>query len=133
MLLSSQTRVLIADDHEVLLERVLSVLRSFQVIGKVNNGKDLVAEALRLRPDVIVSDITMPILNGIEAAHELREAGSASRFVFLTVHDQPAFLDACFAEGALGYVTKSRLGMDLIPAIHEALSGRPFISPSIPR
>jgi len=133
MLLSSQTRVLIADDHEVLLERVLSVLRSFQVIGKVNNGKDLVAEALRLRPDVIVSDITMPILNGIEAAHELREAGSASRFVFLTVHDQPAFLDACFAEGALGYVTKSRLGMDLIPAIHEVLSGRPFISPSIPR
>ena len=133
MLLSSQTRVLIADDHEMLLERVLSVLRSFQVIGKVNNGKDLVAEALRLRPDVIVSDITMPILNGIEAAHELREAGSASRFVFLTVLDQPAFLDACFAEGALGYVTKSRLGMDLIPAIHEALSGRPFISPSIPR
>jgi DNA-binding NarL/FixJ family response regulator len=133
MPLSSQTRVVIADDHEILLERVLLVLRRFQVIGKVNNGRDLVDEALRLRPDVIVSDITMPILNGIEAAHKLREAGSASRFIFFTVHDQPAFLRACFAEGALGYVTKSRLSLDLIPAINEALSGRSFISPSIPR
>ena len=78
-------------------------------------------------------DITMPMLNGIEAAHELREAGSTAKFVFLTVHNHPAFLHACFAEGALGYVTKSHLRTDLIPAIREALSGHTFISPSIPR
>jgi DNA-binding NarL/FixJ family response regulator len=131
--LSSRPRVLLADDHEMVLERVQSLLDDYEVIGTAHNGRDLVSEALRLQPDVIVSDITMPFLNGIDAAHEIREAGSPARFVFLTVHQQPAFLDACFAEGALGYVTKSHLGTDLIPAINEALSGHRFISPSIPR
>jgi len=82
---------------------------------------------------VIVTDITMPKLNGIEAVRRLREAGSTSKFVFLTVHEQPEFLHACFAEGALGYVTKSHLGTDLVPAINEVLSGQQFISPSLPR
>jgi DNA-binding NarL/FixJ family response regulator len=126
-------RLLLADDHDAMLQRALSLLRNFQVIGTANNGKDLVSEALRLQPDVIVLDITMPIMTGIEAAHELREAGSTAKLVFLTVHDQPAFLHACFTEGALGYVTKSHLGTDLIPAINEALSGHHFISPSISR
>jgi len=126
-------RVLLADDHDALLQRVLSLLRNFQVVGTANNGRDLVAEALRLQPDVIVLDITMPIMTGIEAAHELREAGSTARLVFLTVHEQPAFLHACFTEGALGYVIKSHLGTDLIPAINKALSSHRFISPSIPR
>jgi DNA-binding NarL/FixJ family response regulator len=126
-------RVLLADDHDALLGRAMALLRNYQVVGTANNGKDLVSEALRLQPDVIVLDITMPIMTGIEAAHELREAGSTAKLVFLTVHDQPAFLHACFAEGALGYVTKSRLGTDLIPAINEALSGHHFISPSISR
>jgi len=125
--------ILLADDHGLVLERVRSLLRNFQVVGTANNGRDLVHEALRLQPDIIISDITMPILTGIEAAHELREAGSTSKFVFLTVHKQPAFLHACFAEGALGYVAKSHLGTDLVPAISEALCGHRFISPSIPR
>jgi DNA-binding NarL/FixJ family response regulator len=126
-------RVLLADDHDALLGRAMSLLRNYQVVGTANNGKDLVSEALRLQPDVIVLDITMPIMTGIEAAHELREAGSTAKLVFLTVHDQPAFLHACFAEGALGYVTKSHLGTDLILAINEALSGHHFISRSISR
>jgi len=126
-------RLLLADDHDAMLQRALSLLRNFQVIGTANNGKDLVSEALRLQPDVIVLDITMPIMTGIEAAHELREAGSTAKLVFLTVHEQPAFLLACFEEGAHGYVTKSHLGTDLIPAINKALSGHHFISPSIPR
>jgi DNA-binding NarL/FixJ family response regulator len=131
--LSDRPRVLLADDHGMVLERVQSLLHDYEVIGTAHNGRDLVSEALRLQPDVIVSDITMPFLNGIDAAHEIREAGSTARFVFLTVHEQPAFLQACFAEGALGFVTKSHLGTDLIPAINEALSGHTFISPSIPR
>jgi DNA-binding NarL/FixJ family response regulator len=130
---SGRPRVLLADDHVMVLERVKSLLHDYEVIGTAHNGRDLVSEALRLQPDAIVSDITMPFLNGIDAAHEIREAGSTARFVFLTVHEQPAFLHACFAEGALGYVTKSHLGTDLIPAINEALSGHRFISPSIPR
>src|SRR5580700_1766693 len=90
-------RVLLADDHDALLGRAMALLRNYQVVGTANNGKDLVSEALRLQPDVIVLDITMPIMTGIEAAHELREAGSTAKLVFLTVHDQPAFLHACFA------------------------------------
>lgn len=132
-ILLDRPRVLLADDHEMVLERVLSLVKDYQVVGIASNGRDLVAKALRLKPDVIVLDITMPILTGIEAAHELREAGSTAVFVFLTIHEQPAFLDACFSEGALGYVTKSHLGTDLIPAIDQALSGHRFISPSLAR
>ena len=75
----------------------------------------------------------MPILNGIEAAHRLYKIPSAAKLVFLTVHPQSEFVDACFAEGGLGYVAKPRLGTDLIPAISEALSGRYFTSPTTPR
>lgn len=132
-LLLDRPKVLLADDHEMFLERVLSLVKNYQVVGIANNGRDLVAKALRLKPDVIVLDITMPILTGIEAAHELRQAGSTAVLVFLTVHEQPAFLDACFSEGALGYVTKSHLGTDLIPAIDQALCGRRFVSPSLSR
>jgi DNA-binding NarL/FixJ family response regulator len=127
-------RVLVADDHPIVLDRVVSVLRpNFEVVGTARNGRDLVTEAERLQPDVIVLDIEMPVLNGIEAAHALYEIGSAAKLVFLTVHPQSEFVNACFAEGGLGYVTKLRLGMDLIPAINEALSGHYFISPSAPR
>ena len=128
---SSAPRILIADDQGRLRDHVVSLLTDFQIVGTTANGKDLVSEALRLRPDVIVSDITMPILTGIDAAHELRRVGSSVKFVFLTVHREEEFVHACFAEGALGYVTKSRLRTDLIPAIKEALSGRCFISPNI--
>ena len=124
--------VLVADDHSLVLERVVSLLRpDFEVVGTANNGSNLVAEAQRLQPDVIVLDITMPVLNGIEAAHELREIGSTARLVFLTVHEGSAFVEACIAEGAQGYVSKSRLATDLIPAINEALSGHRFISPTV--
>jgi DNA-binding NarL/FixJ family response regulator len=127
----SRPRVLIADDHDMVLEHVLSLLQQYEVVGTAHNGVELVTEALRLQPDLIVSDITMPLLNGIDALQELREAGSTARFVFLTVHEQRAFLDACFAEGASAYITKSHLGTDLLPALNDALCGRHFISPSL--
>jgi len=127
-------RILLADDHRLIIERVLSLLESkFEVVGVVDNGEDLLTEARRLEPDVIVLDISMPVLTGIEAAHELRESGSKVRLVFLTVHEEASFLRACLAEGGLGYVTKSRLRTDLIPAIHSALSDTRFISPQVPR
>ncbi len=73
----------------------------------------------------------MPILNGIEAAHRLKQTGSRSKLVFLTMHEDPDFVRAALAEGALGYVAKSRLATDLPAAIHAALAGRLFVSPSI--
>ena len=88
---------------------------------------------MRIDPDVIVTDIMMPALTGIEAVHQLREAGSRAKFVFLTIHIGHEFIDACVAEGALGYVVKSRVKTDLIPAINAALSGRTFISPLVSR
>jgi DNA-binding NarL/FixJ family response regulator len=127
-------RIIVADDHDVMLDTVSALLQpDFDVVSNVNNGRDLIREAHRLQPDVIVLDITMPVLNGIEAAHKMREAGLTARLVFLTVHEQSSFVNACFDEGALGYVTKSRLRTDLIPAIRDAISGHHFISPSLPR
>ena len=123
-------RVLLADDHSAILERVASLLQSsFEVVGTATNGRDLILEAQRLRPDIIVSDISMPILSGIDAAHELREAGLKPKLIFLSVHERVEFLRACLAEGALGYVLKSRLAQDLLPAINAALVNRSFISP----
>jgi DNA-binding NarL/FixJ family response regulator len=100
-----------------------------QIIGSLSDGQSLFEAAMNLRPDVIVSDISMPILNGIEAAHQLNEAGCASKIIFLTVHSDPDFVRTCLAAGAFGYVVKSRIITDLIPAIQEALAGRIFVSP----
>ena len=125
-------RVLLADDHHPMLNRIVSLLKEhFEIVGSVSDGRALVREAQRLHPDVIVLDITMPILTGIEAAGELYEAGSKARLVFLSVHQSNAFVRECFAKGGLGYVTKSRMMTDLIPAINEALSNRRFVSPVV--
>ncbi|MGB8886456.1 MAG: response regulator transcription factor [Candidatus Korobacteraceae bacterium] len=125
-------RILLADDHRAILERASGLLNVlFDVVAIAANGEDLIREAKLLNPDVIVADITMPIVSGIEAAHELREAGSSAKFIFLTVHQQTEFLDACWSEGALGYVVKSRMYTDLIPAIEKVLAGEQFVSPVV--
>jgi DNA-binding NarL/FixJ family response regulator len=125
-------RVLIADDHHAWRDRVTALLKSsFDLIGTANNGQILVGEAKRLQPDLIILDITMPVLNGIEAAHEIHETRPDIKLIFLTVHEEPEYIRACFAEGGLGYVKKARLGTDLLPAIREALLGRPFVSSSV--
>ena len=130
----NRPRVLLADDHSSVTERVSALLQpNFEVVGAVTNGKELLLESARLQPDVLALDISMPELSGIEAARELRSLGSTAKIVFLTVQTRVEFVRACLAEGALGYVTKSRLAMDLIPAIQDALSGHRFISPPVSR
>ena len=127
-------RILLADDHGPMIERVRALLQPrFDIVGDVVTGLDLVSEAGRLQPDIIVLDISMPGLTGIEAAHELRQARSGVILVFLTVHERIEFVHACLAEGALGYVVKSRVAVDLVPAIVDALAGRRFISPPVSR
>lgn len=128
----NRPRVLLADDNELLVERVAEHLASsFEVVGVAHDGQDLISKALDLAPDVIVADISMPILTGVEAAHQLRAAGLATRFVFLTVHSEDEFLQACLEEGAMGYVTKYHMNADLIPAINSAVAGKRFVSPSL--
>jgi len=130
----NRARVLLADDHSVVLDRVGVLLSSsFEIVGAVTNGQELISAGLRLDPDVIVADVTMPVVGGIEAVHQLREAGSRAKFVFLTIHIEHEFVDACVAEGALGYVVKSHMKTDLIPAIQAALVGRTFISSLVSR
>lgn len=122
-------RILLADDHPGfpdLEEHVLEL--EFEVIGKVSNGQALFEEAMRLKPNVIVTDISMPIVNGIEAADRLKESGCESRIVFLTVHADSDFVRRCLSTGAFGYVLKSRIATELVPAVREALAGNIFVS-----
>ena len=96
-----------------------------------HNGIEMVDEAVRLSPDIIVADISMPELDGIKAAHRLREMGALAAIVFLTIHESSEFVQACMAEGALGYVVKSHMKTDLIPAINAALSGHCYVSSTV--
>ena len=125
-------RLLLADDHPSFLEATSALLRTqFEVVVTATDGASLVLEALRVRPDVIVTDITMPVMSGIDAAHELRKFALSVKLVFLTIHSEEQFVEACVAEGALGYVVKSHMKTDLIPAIKAALIGDSYISPSL--
>ena len=128
----NRARILLADDHSAVCESVASLLESdFDVVGTAANGRDLLTEAERLQPDVVVTDISMPLLDGIEAATQLRASNSPAKVIFLTVHVGAQIVRAGLAAGALGYVVKSRLTTDLIPAIHEILAGHQFISPTL--
>ena len=121
-------RLLLADDHPSMLEATKSLLLPyFEVVGTVGNGADLVTEALRLHPDVVVTDVSMPVVSGINAIHELRACGSSARVVFLTIHSKMEFVEACIAEGALGYVQKRHMKAHLVRAIQAALAGQSYI------
>jgi DNA-binding NarL/FixJ family response regulator len=123
-------RVLLADDHLEFLEAEIAFLRPHcEVVGTASDGASLVSETERLNPDVVVADITMPVMNGIDAVHKLVESGSNAKFVFLTINTGEEFVKACQQAGARGYVWKSRMKAHLIPAIHAALEDRPYISP----
>src|SRR5580698_4063448 len=121
--------VLIADDHFTVLESVVPMLKPFfNVVGTASDGKAAVEAENRLHPDVVVLDISMPVMSGLDAATQMRKHGSKTRIVFLTVHEDTDILAAAKAAGGKGYVVKARLGSDLIPAINEVLSGRDFVS-----
>jgi DNA-binding NarL/FixJ family response regulator len=127
----SKVRVLLADNHEAILAQVRAVLsEEFEVVGAVKNGLEAVAEVTRLDPDVLVTDISMPILDGLEAASQVLST-RRTRIVFLTVHEDPDFVAAAFSSGASGYVIKSDVTTDLIPAIREAVDGGTYISKSL--
>ena len=125
-------RVLLADDHPAVLTLTATVLSGeCLVVGSVADGRALLIEAKRLHPDLIVLDITMPLLHGIEAARQLSDSHRPARLVFLTVHEDADFARTALDAGGLGYVIKTRLASDLLPAIRAALAGRRFVSPTI--
>ena len=112
--------VLLADDHEEFLAAVVRHLQPhFEIVRTVGNGQLLLDEATRLTPDVVVLDISMPVMNGIEAARRLKAAGSPAKIVFLTVHADLDYVRAALGSGAVGYVLKSELAADLLPCLRE--------------
>jgi DNA-binding NarL/FixJ family response regulator len=127
---SEPARVLLVDDNTAMLARAAAVLTpGCRIVGAVTDGRAALDVAATLRPDVIVLDISMPGMTGFEIASGLRQAGSTAAIVFLTVHDEEAFVLAGKAVGGIGYVVKPRLQSDLAIAVREALAGRPFVSP----
>jgi DNA-binding NarL/FixJ family response regulator len=124
-------RILVAEDHVAMREKVVCTLEAeYWVVGAVGDGREMLDAESAIKPDAVVLDISMPTMNGIEAAILLKQRASKARVIFLTIHEEPAFLKAALAAGALGYVLKSRLASDLRPAVREAMAGRRFISPS---
>lgn len=124
-----QIRVLLADDHRMVGEALVALLRdSFELVGLVRDGHALVEEAARLKPDVIVTDIFMPFLNGIDAARQLKTRGVDSKIVFLTMQANPKIAAEAFRAGASGFVSKESAGEELIQAIQEAVQGGAYIT-----
>jgi DNA-binding NarL/FixJ family response regulator len=109
--------------------RVVRLLKSeFEVVGAVESGQALLDEAARLKPDVCVLDISMPVLSGIEAATKLKLSESSTKVIFLTIHNDSDFVGAAFKSGAEGYVFKTRMAADLLVAVREVMAGRTFLS-----
>ena len=125
-------RVLLADDHAgVLAELRLQLGEVFEIVGAVEDGKQAVDAALRLDPDVLVLDISMPVMNGFQAAAHLREVKCRTKIVILTTYEDDEYISAAFSSGANAYVTKRHLATDLVTAIREVLQGNTFVSPSL--
>jgi DNA-binding NarL/FixJ family response regulator len=125
----TRTRVVVAEDLSPVLTAVAALLRdSFNIVGMASDGRAALEATLKLEPDLVVLDISMPIMSGIEVAQELKKRGNRAKIVFLTVHEDTDILKTCHSAGGLGYVVKMLMDTDLIPAMNEALAGHMFTS-----
>jgi len=128
----SPTRVFLADDNAALLTELCHELEEeFDIVGTATNGQDAVDAVLRLEPDVIVLDIAMPLLTGIQASLLIRERQARAKVLFLTIHESDEYISAAFSAGASGYVTKRQIASDLLHGIREVSQGNLFVSPSL--
>jgi DNA-binding NarL/FixJ family response regulator len=127
-----RTRVLLADDHKIVLDGLKSLLEpEFELAGTVGDGRALVSAVEQLHPDVIVVDISMPLLNGIEAVRQIKKLDKQVKVVFLTMHPDVTYAIRAFEAGASGYVLKHSAASELLTAIHEAIKGRTYVTPMI--
>jgi len=125
-------RVLLADDHRLVAEGLKSLLSAeYELVGVVEDGRALIEAACQLRPDVIVADITMPHLNGIDALVQLKRLDKKVRVVFLTMHMEVAYVQRALEAGALGYVLKHSAPGELSAAIRASLNGQTYVSPAV--
>ncbi len=123
----ARARILVADDHEEIRQTIVHLLKQqFDVIDAVADGPAFIEAVARLKPDVCILDISMPSMSGIEAAQRIKQSDSPTKIIFLTLHDDSDFRAAALATGAEGYVTKTKMGGDLLLAVKEVLAGRTF-------
>ncbi len=126
----SRPRVLLADDHKIVTEGLKGLLEpEFELVGTVEDGRALLAAAEKLRPDVIVADISMPLLNGIDSVRQIKKAHGEIKIVFLTMHPDVTYAVSAFEAGASGYVLKHSAPTELVTAIRSALRGKTFVTP----
>jgi len=126
----TKPRVLMADDHSLILAGLRKLLEGeCEVVGTVEDGRALVAAAQTLRPDLILLDISMPLLNGLEAARQLRTLVPDSKLIFLTMHASPTYATEAFQAGASGYLLKHSAAEELSQAIKSVLQGRHYLTP----
>jgi DNA-binding NarL/FixJ family response regulator len=128
----SRPRFLIADDHAIFAESLRVYLeRTYLVVGVVSDGRALVEEALKLRPEVIIADVAMPILNGLDAARRIKEQAPNIKFVFLTMRDDPNLAAAALELGPIAFVLKHSTGTELLKAIDSVLRGKSYLTPKL--
>lgn len=127
-----RARLLLADDHTLVVEGFRRLLEpEFELAGAVEDGRALVAAAQKLKPDVVLLDISMPLLNGIDAARQLKKIMPELKLIFLTMHADPAYVTEAFRVGASGYLLKRSAASELVNAIREVLRGRCYVTPLV--
>ena len=127
-----RTKILIADDHKMFSQGLQGLLEDeFILVGTVSDGQALIDEAERLKPDVVLVDISMPVLNGLDAVRRLTEKGNGAKVIFLTMHADDRLLAEAFRCGGSGYVLKQSAGEELISAIKQVLAGEKYVTPLI--
>ena len=128
----NRSRVLVADDHRIVAEGLRGILEpTYELVGIVENGRELVDQAMALHPDVIVADITMPLLNGLDAMALLQRQDCRSKFVFLTMHKDVTYAAKALRQGAMGYVLKHSASEELLMALQAVLAGERYVSNEI--
>jgi DNA-binding NarL/FixJ family response regulator len=130
---TTRPRILIADDHRLVVEGLRKLLENdFDVVGTADNGRALLAAAERLRPDVILVDVSMPLLNGIDACARLRALAPSSRVIVLTMHADASYAAEAFRAGAAGYIVKGSATSELLRALRTVLRGRRYLTRVLP-
>jgi DNA-binding NarL/FixJ family response regulator len=130
--MTRRPRLLLADDHPLFLEGVRRLLeKTYDVVGTVADGKALITAAQNLRPDIIVVDISMPEMNGLAAAQNIRKTVPSAKFIVLSVHSDQAYVSEAFRVGVRGYVSKRAAAAELLTAIKQVLEGRTYVTPLV--
>jgi two-component system response regulator NreC len=128
-------RVVLADDHVLVRQSLKSLLEreGFQVVGEASDGQEAIRRVQSLHPDIAVMDISMPILNGIDAARELSRSFPKTKSILLTQHDEDQYISEALEAGVKGYVLKSQVASDLVQAIKQVSRGQAYLSPGVSR